>query len=240
MVVIGITGFEGSGKTALTANIGACLAMRGVRTLLIDADLYFPNLAFQFGVTPKYTIHSYLENPRMDLEWLTYPYLEIKNLHLLLGDPNAPIRHRLSFKGLNTLIEYFKSAYGAVLVDFPSGLPIDAHPIVSELDYQVLVIDPSTIPLRNLNDWVDSAIRKFLHLGIEDFWVILNKPLIPEKNLEALEKFISEELEVPLLGTVPYDPSILEGTYNGIPICAWRDELGVITKLSYTFEEIFF
>lgn len=239
MVVIGITGFEGSGKTALTANIGSCLAMRRIRTLLVDADLYFPNLAFHFGVSPKYTVHSYLENPRIDLEWLIYSYRKIRDLYMLLGNPNAPISHRLHFNLLPGLLEYFRESYGVVLIDFPSGLPIDAHPLIPELDYQVLVIDPTTVPLRNLHDWVDAAIRKFLYLGIPDFWVIINKPLIPEKRLRALEKFIIEELEVPLLGTIPYDPLVLEGSYSGTPLCAW-DQRNSMMKISSTFEEVFF
>jgi len=238
MVVVGITGFEGSGKTALTANIGACLALGGIRTLLLDADLYFPNLSFQFGVSPKYTVHSYLENPRIDLEWLIYSYRKIKDLYLLLGDPNAPISHKLQFRLLPGLLEYFKEAYGVVLIDFPSGLPIDAHPLIPELDYQILIVDPTTVPLRNLHDWVDAAIRKFLHLGIPDFWVIINKPLIPKEKLRVLERFIDEELEVPLLGTVPYDPLILEGTYTGNPMCAW-EKRGPVMRLSRMFEEAF-
>ncbi|WP_240911675.1 hypothetical protein [Thermococcus sp. LS1] len=82
-------------------------------------------------------------------------------------------------------------------------------------------------------------MRKFLHLGHPNLWVVLNKPLIPEKALLSLERFIANELEVPLLGTIPYDPLILESTYAGTPVCEWGDDLGVITEIAYTIEELF-
>ncbi|WP_240911674.1 MinD/ParA family protein [Thermococcus sp. LS1] len=128
MVVGGITGLEGTGKTALTVNIGTCLAMQGIRTLLVDADLYFPNLSFHLGINPKYTVHSYLKDHEMDMEWLIYPHRGIKNLYIIPGDPNEEIHHQLSFKALTGLVEYFKEYYGTVLIDFPSGLPIAARP----------------------------------------------------------------------------------------------------------------
>ncbi|NJE47646.1 MinD/ParA family protein [Thermococcus sp. GR7] len=239
MVVEGITGLEGTGKTALTANIGARLAMQGIRTLLVDADLYFPNLGFHLGINPKYTVHSYLKDHEMEIKWLIFPHRHIKNLYLMPGDPNEEIHRRLSFEALTGLVEYVKEYYGVVLIDFPSGLPIAARPLISGLDYQILVIDPSTVPLRNLRDWVGSIVGKFLHLGHPNLWVVLNKPLIPKKALLSLERFIANELEVPLLGTIPYDPFILESTYTGTPVCEWGDDLGVITEIAYTIEELF-
>lgn len=50
----------GTGKTTIAANIGALLAKRGARVLLLDLDVYAPSLHSYFGVEPKKWLNDFL------------------------------------------------------------------------------------------------------------------------------------------------------------------------------------
>ncbi|ASJ07237.1 AAA family ATPase [Thermococcus pacificus] len=239
MPVIGVTGPEGAGKTTLAINIGGYLAVNGARTLLIDANLYFPDMSFYLDMRPNYPLHLYLEDHEMDIEWLVTPHEGLKNLYLILGEPMKPIQRRYSFKLMTFLIAYLREHYGVIIVDFPPGLPVEPLPIIPEIDHQILVIDPTIVPLRNLKMWVESLIIKFSHMGAEKLWVLINKPLIPEKNLIELEDFIVDELGIPVIGTIPYDVEIHESTRTGTLLCEMWEMENPVSELAYSIEELF-
>ncbi|ASJ09347.1 ATPase [Thermococcus siculi] len=239
MPVVGVTGPGGSGKTTVAINLGAYLAVDGIRTLLVDMDLYFPDMSFYMDTMPKYPIHMYLENHEMDIEWLIAPHERIKDLHMILGDPMRPIRKRYSFALMTTLMAYLRDHYGMIIVDFPSGLPVDSFPVIPEIDHQLLVIDPSTVPLRNLKMWVGSVVMKFSRIGAEKLWIIINKPQIPEKKLIELEDFIIDELGIPVIGTIPHDPEIHESTLTGTLLVEFWETGNPLSELAYSVEELF-
>lgn len=239
MPAIGVTGPEGAGKTTIAINLGAYLAVDGIRTLLIDMDLYFSDMSFYMDTVPKYPLHMYLEDHEMDIEWLVSPHERIRDLYMILGDPMKPIRKRYSFKLMTTLIAYLREHYGAIIVDFPPGLPVEPLPVIPEIDHQILVIDPTTVPLRDLKMWVESLVMKFSHLGAEKLWIIINKPLIPEKKLIELEDFIADELGIPVIGTIPYDAEIHESTRTGTLLCEMWEMENPVSELVYSIEELF-
>jgi len=211
----GVTGPGGAGKTSLTVNLGALLAHDGVRTLLIDADLYFPDMAFHLGIKSPYTISTYLKNPRVDLEWLIHRY-RLHGLYAVIGDTEASPDPDAPYSKIPGLLEMLRHFYGAILVDFPPGLPVAAHKVVDMLDFQILVIDPSNVPLVDTEGHVEATIRKFREMGCPNFGVVINRPFLPQDRLEDLISFIEDTLEVPLYGIIPFDPAIFEETSSGI------------------------
>lgn len=50
----------GTGKTTIAANVGALLAKRGARVLLLDLDIYAPSLHSYFGIEPQKWLNDYL------------------------------------------------------------------------------------------------------------------------------------------------------------------------------------
>ncbi|WP_297436935.1 MinD/ParA family protein [Thermococcus sp.] len=215
MTIGGVTGPGGAGKTSLTVNLGALLTHDGVRTLLIDADLYFPDMAFHLGIKSPYTIGAYLKNPRVDLNWLIHRY-RFNGLYAIIGDTEAPPDPDAPYSKIPGLLEVLRHFYGGILVDFPLGLPVAAHKVVDMLDFQILVIDPSNVPLIDIEDYVEATIRKFRETGCPNLGVIINRPSLPQDRLEDLISFIEDALEVPLYGIIPFDPAIFEETTAGI------------------------
>jgi chromosome partitioning protein len=50
----------GTGKTTIAANVGALLAKRGARVILLDLDVYAPSLHSYFGIEPEKWLNDYL------------------------------------------------------------------------------------------------------------------------------------------------------------------------------------
>ena len=239
MTVIGITGNGGVGKTTLVSNIGTCLATDGIRTLLIDGNLYFPSLGTHFGLHPRFTIHDFLRNPHMDIEWLIYHLPGMKDLYLILGNETLLPHPRLSFRAVGRLIELVREHFGMIMVDFPSGLPVASHPIIEHINHQILVIDPTVVPRIDLIMWVDELIKKYIALGKDEVFIIINKPLIDENELYKLEEHIVDDLGLPLLGTIPYEPEILESLHTEVPACLLGNASSAIGAIAAEIVDVF-
>jgi len=223
MRVIGITGTGGAGKTTLAANIASCLALDGIRTLLIDADLYFPNVGTHFGTRSRYTIHDFLGNTHMDVEWLLHPVHGVKGLYLILGDESRIPGPSVSYKPLGSLIELVRENFGAIIIDFPSGLPIMTHSIVEHLDYQVLVIQPEAVPRQDTIPWVKELVLKYSRLGTGKPLIVLNKHFLSRKEELRIESYIADELGYPVLVSIPHDRRFIESLHEGMPLCLLGD-----------------
>ena len=52
------SGKGGVGKTFITANLGACLAMEGNKVLVVDCDLGLANMDILLGVNPAFTLQD--------------------------------------------------------------------------------------------------------------------------------------------------------------------------------------
>ncbi len=219
MRVVGITGSGGVGKTTLSVNIASCLAATGVRTLTIDADLYFPDMSSHVRVPSPRSIHDYVTNPEIDTEWLISQYNKIKDLYFVLGEVKMKEIDAHAFSMVSGLIEVLKNYYGAIIVDFPSGVPIESLPLLSSLDLQLIVIDLRKIPLVDLEISILNTVYKYWKDETKKLGVIFNFADLPERRLEVLEEYIYSELGVHILGEVPYTHSLLMEPYLGIPAC---------------------
>lgn len=238
MRVVGLTGSGGTGKTTLSVNIASCLALSEVRTLAIDADLYFPDMFSHVRIPSPRFLHDYLEDPEMDLEWLIQQYPGIRDLYFILGELKVKEISVGDFSLVSGLVEILKEYYGVVIVDFPSGAPIEAFPLLSSLDLQILVIDPRRTPLLDLETSIVNTIYKYWKGEPKKLALVFNFADLPEKRLERLEDYLSSELGIPILGKVPYSHALLTEPYEGAPACL-EGEAQDIERITYDLLEYY-
>ncbi|WP_297498763.1 MinD/ParA family protein [Thermococcus sp.] len=234
MRIIGFLGPGGSGKTTVSANVATCLAIGGVRTLLIDGDLYLPDLHNHFALSAPYSFEDYLNDPELNPEWLTVPAKFSRNLHIILGKPQGITVNPLKLLSvLDEIIDRLKTMYGVIVIDFPPLIPIELKDLLKKVDIPVLVVDPNRVPLDVLFDYISTVIKKF---GADR--LILNFADFPEDVLGALVGLTEEELGVHLLASIPTRESLLLEPVRGFPACLedeWLSELGltVLEELGY-------
>lgn len=121
--VIILTSFNpGSGKTFLTMNIAASLAIKGAKVLVIDGDLRHGS-ASSYADKPSTGISDYLSGGTNDVSSIIYTPTEYSNLHIIpVGETPPNPTELLHGNKFRELIATMREQYDYVLIDCP---PID-------------------------------------------------------------------------------------------------------------------
>jgi MinD-like ATPase involved in chromosome partitioning or flagellar assembly len=234
MKAIGFLGPGGSGKTTMAVNIATCLTIAEVRTLLVDANFYLPSVYNHFGVEIPYSINDYLKNPELKPEWITIPVKFSNNLHILSNrSKESPTKLTDLLPPVVELLDRLGPKYGTMIVDFPPSFPIELAPIFRRVNYRILVIDPTRVPLDDLSEYIEATLFKYRPYG-----VILNFADLSSKLLEALVDLIEKDFDVPVLGIIPTRESLFLEPVLKKPACLtdeWLSDLGlsILSALGY-------
>lgn len=121
--VITLTSFNpGSGKTFLTMNIAASLALKGEKVLVIDGDMRHGSSS-AYVASPKIGLSNYLSKEIDDCHKAIVEYPGYDGLHVLpVGTIPPNPTELLHEKHFGTLIEQMRGEYSYILIDCP---PID-------------------------------------------------------------------------------------------------------------------
>jgi ATP-binding protein involved in chromosome partitioning len=211
------------GKSTVATNLAVALGMCGVRTGLLDADIYGPSMSIPLMMG----VH---EQPRVTSSNRILPFvnhgIKMQSLGFFLGE-NAPViwRGPMVMKAVQQLLK--DTEWGdldTLVIDLPPGTGDVQLTLVQTvpLTGAILVTTPQDLALLD--------VRK----GAEMFKQV-NAPLIG--IVETMSLFVcphcgqetevfrrgggqkeSERLGIPLLGRVPLDPTICDTGDAGVPL----------------------
>lgn len=225
MVVVVVTGRGGAGKTTTTANLSTYFAQREYRVLAIDGDLYLPNLGFHFALeNVNYNLHSVLKNPDFDPEWAIYKH-PLTGVYVMPGSSNLQEVLGISTKKLKSIVEQLKNKFGIIFIDSPTGIPFDTLPTFEVADYQLIVVEIERSPIYSFEKMVENEIEKLKALGDEyglKVGVIFNKVRESQDVIAKIVEAVESELNVPVLGVIPYDDVVPESVNVGIPVLVYK------------------
>jgi septum site-determining protein MinD len=165
------SGKGGTGKSTLTANLGAALATAGHKTLLIDLDVGLRCLDLCLGLDDRVLFDGMdvLEGNCRPLDAiLAYPTLP--SLFLL---PTAQNRRPKDFDAqrLETVCARLAEEYDVILLDCPPGLePIPARAAKSAFR-GLIVATPEPAAIRD----ADRVAAEFAAAGVAESYLVLNR-----------------------------------------------------------------
>jgi len=210
------SGKGGVGKTTTTANLGAGLATRGKRTLLIDADIGLRNLDVVMGLENRivYDLIDVIEGRcRMNQAFIKDKRCE--NLYLL---PAAQTRDKdaINPEQMKTLIDTLKVEFDYIIIDCPAGIEQGFKNAISGADQAFIVTTPEISAVRD----ADRIIGLLEANEIRNSKLIVNRikiNMVKEGNMLDVPD-IKDILAIDVIGVIPDDENIVISTNKGEPL----------------------
>lgn len=141
MVILITSSTSGEGKSFITTNMGAVLALSGKKTAILEFDIRKPKIMSGLGLPRHKGVTNYIIGT-LPFEELKVKVPGIDNLDVIPCGPIPPNPSELLLdERLNALIERLKESYDAVVIDTaPVGLVSDAMVIGKHVDVSLYVI----------------------------------------------------------------------------------------------------
>lgn len=129
------------GKTTVSANLACVLAQRGVRVLLIDADLRRPSVHHRFGLHAKVGLTSVLTGS-VSLREAVHTIPDLPMLDVLASGPLPPFpTEMLGSDVMRRVLDEARGIYTHVVMDSPPLLSVtDSIVLAREADAVVMIV----------------------------------------------------------------------------------------------------
>ncbi|MDX2436941.1 MAG: Mrp/NBP35 family ATP-binding protein [Acidobacteriota bacterium] len=227
-VIAVASGKGGVGKSTVSANLATALAGLGHDVGLLDGDIYGPSQQLMMGTTGE---------PTGDPEGKIIPANSPQGVKVMsfgfLVDPDQPVIWRGPM--LQKALEQFVGdvAWGDLdflIIDLPPGTGDVALTLCQNVPMAgaVIVTNPQDVALIDAR----KSLLMFRKLDVPVLGIVENMSGFQCPECGHLEHVFgsgggqktSEDLEVPLLGSIPLDPAIVTGGDGGRPIVVDRPD----------------
>ena len=201
-IIIVASGKGGTGKTTVTANIGAALAMRGNLVALVDMDMGCRNLDITLGLESSivYDIFDVIEE-NCDLDEALIKDTRYENLYFIPA-PQTRDTSSVEDEAVKGIWEKLSSRFDYCLVDAPAGIDGGFLYAAMGADSAILVTMPEVTALRD----GDRAISVLEDMGIDDVKVVINR---------VRSDMIDKGIMMNMLGIVPDDEELMVAALKG-------------------------
>jgi len=211
------SGKGGVGKSTVTANLGASLALMGYRVALIDMDIGLRNLDVILGLKNRiiYDIVDVIRK-RCSINEALVQDKKLDNLYLL---PAAQREDKLSVSSedLKNICFELSRIFNYILIDSPAGIEHGFKVAVSAAEKAIIVTTPDVTAIRD----ADKVVQLVTVLGLPKPWLIINRyqqRLARTGDMLSVEDII-EILRIDLLGVITENEKVLtSGNYGELVI----------------------
>ena len=150
-------GKGGTGKSFITSSTGTYLAMRGNRTILLDADLGGANLHSFFGLNkPRYSLADFFEKkvPLQDIMVQS----GVAKLELITGSIGSLESESINFAQKQKLFRHIRALDADhILIDLGAGTHINTLDTFLLADRMIVVTAPEITALENMYQFIKSV-----------------------------------------------------------------------------------
>ena len=227
-IIISVVGKGGVGKSIITTLLTKGISqLYDYKMLLIDADPTHPHLCEMVKLMPNKS----LEEMRLDtikkaskkdrspqelaenIDFEVYNGIaESKDFCLFsIGQPEGSGCFCPSNTLLRKVIESISKDFDIVLIDCEAGLEQINRMVIQSVDILVIVTDISIRSIKTANS-IRNRAKKFTNY--KKLGVIINKA---KGNIDSILIKLND-LDLPILGQIPEDETIMEFDLNGIPL----------------------
>lgn len=126
-VILITSSFSGEGKSFISTNVGAVIALTGKKTIVLEFDIRKPKILSHLQMSKKPGLTNYLLG-KVSVEQLPIPVPEQENLFVLACGPVPPNPAEMLLDSrLSDLFDYLRQNFDVVIIDTaPVGMVSDA------------------------------------------------------------------------------------------------------------------
>lgn len=222
-VIVVTSGKGGVGKTTSTAAIGAALAQRGEKTVVIDFDVGLRNLDLVMGAERRVVFD--LVNIIQGDAKLPQALIRDKRLETLYLLPASQTRDKdnLTTDGVDRVMEDLKKEFDWIICDSPAGIERGATLAMRHADMAVVVTNPEVSSVRDSDRIIGLLDAKTLKAErgerVEKHLLLTRyDPVRAERGDMLKVDDVLEILSIPLLGIIPESQDVLRASNIGSPV----------------------
>lgn len=218
--VIAVTsGKGGVGKTTLTTNLGVALSMMGVRVGMVDCDFGLANLHLAMGIRPEKTLADVVLGRKDPIACMTPGFAGVR---VLAGTDGVATDTDWNYQTLRQAgcgFDIFRMHFDVTLIDTAAGVHESVTSSLEAADHVVMVITPDPSSIHDAYVTTKTLLEHKPEATID---VVVNQSVSDADSRLMFAKFQATLLQamggnVRLLGTVPWDRSVLDSVRARVP-----------------------
>jgi septum site-determining protein MinD len=223
-VIVVTSGKGGVGKTTTTAAIGAGLALRGHKTVVIDFDVGLRNLDLVMGCERR-VVFDFINVINGDAK-LNQALIRDKRIDKLSVFPTSQTRDKeaLTREGVDRVMEELRAEFDYIICDSPAGIEHGALSALYHADHAVIVTNPEVSSVRD-SDRIIGILASKSRRAERNESPVIEHLLITRYSPERVRRGemlslddVKEILSVPILGIIPESESVLRASNTGTPV----------------------
>lgn len=211
------SGKGGTGKTMVSANLGATLSRLGHQVIVIDMDTGLRNLDLYLGLENNvvYDVNDVMNGvcriKQAIIRDKSFPGLSFMAASPKRSDTEITPLH------MKVLCDKLKEMYDYVIIDAPAGMDDNLLIAIGGADHIVLVINPEIASMRDAEMMTAFLAETDGSYQIHYLINKLNLKLVRAGLAPSVEE-VTRGMRGQVLGLIPYDENIHISTNLGVPI----------------------
>jgi CO dehydrogenase maturation factor len=135
---------------------------------------------------------------------------------------------------LREVIDAISKNYHYIVIDNEAGMEHLSRRTTRDVQHLIIVSDPTQRGINAAGRIAD--FRKELDIRIENAYLVINR--LTGEVPPALENYIKTNLDIPLLGTIPSDSTLMDFEFSGRPLVELGDQSPVYQSIARMMRQI--
>ena len=222
-IIVVTSGKGGVGKTTTSAAVAAALAMRDLKTVVIDFDVGLRNLDLIMGCERR-VVYDFVNvvQGEANLKQALIKDKKLNNLYIL---PASQTRDKdaLTLDGVDNVLNQLRQEFDYIICDSPAGIEHGAQMALYFAEEAIIVTNPEVSSVRD-SDRIIGILQSKSKMA-ESGKSVKEHLLLTRYNAERVERGemlsvddVEEILAVPLLGVIPESSAVLKASNQGVPV----------------------